>query len=71
MLTIPRLIAVAAIALFLAACAYVGYVSELLKGTIAEPHRAIVMIGFLIGAGAISRWLTDYATKLVERKGER
>lgn len=68
MLTMPRFIAVAAIALFLIACVYVGYINEQLKGAIAAPHRAIVMIGFLIGAMATSRWMTDYATKLLKKR---
>ena len=42
---------------FLAACAYVGYANELLKGAISPWHRAILMMGFLVGAGAVSRWI--------------
>ena len=63
MLIVPRLITLAAIALFLFACAYVGYINEQLKGAVADPHRAIVMIGFIIGAGAISKHLSLVAMK--------
>lgn len=43
--------------MFLAGCAYVGYVNELLKNTIPPLHRAILMIGFILGTGAASRWI--------------
>jgi len=42
---------------FLACCAYVGYVNELLKDAVPPLHRAILMIGFILGAGATSRWI--------------
>ncbi len=42
---------------FLAGCAYVGYANELLKEAIPPLHRAILMIGFILGAGAASRWI--------------
>ena len=63
MLIIPRLIALAAVALFLTACAYVGYINEQLKGAIGDAHRATVMIGFIIGAAAASKYLSLLAMK--------
>lgn len=44
-------------AVFLAGCAYVGYANELLKEAMPPLHRAILMIGFILGAGATSRWI--------------
>lgn len=44
-------------ALFLAACAYVGYANEILKNAVSSVDRAILMMGFLLGAGAVSRWI--------------
>lgn len=63
MLIVPRLIALAAIAVFLIAVGYVGYIGEQLKGGIGDAHRAIVMIGFIIGAAAASKYLSLRAMK--------
>tara|TARA_R110000868_G_scaffold212221_1_gene462196 strand:- start:971 stop:1117 length:147 start_codon:yes stop_codon:yes gene_type:complete len=41
--------------------AFVGYTNEGLKGQIAEIDRALLMIGFVVGAGAISRWIINFA----------
>jgi uncharacterized membrane protein required for colicin V production len=42
---------------FVAACFYVGYANELLKGIISPWNRAALLSGFLLGAGAVSRWI--------------
>ncbi len=63
MLIVPRLIALASIAVFLLACGYVGYVNEQLKGAIGHIHRAAILSGFLIGAAACSRYLSVQALK--------
>ena len=63
MLIVPRLIALAAIAVFLIACAYVGYINEQLKGAIGDGHRAAMMIGFIVAAAATSRHLSLLAMK--------
>jgi len=44
-------------AVFLAACLYVGYANELLKGIISSWHRVALCSGFLLGAAAVSRWI--------------
>ena len=46
---------------FLLAMAFVGYINEGLKGQIAEIDRAVLMVGFVVGAGAISRWIVNFA----------
>jgi hypothetical protein len=58
-----RLIAAAAIMLFLVACLYVGYVNELLKGAVATPHRIVLLAGFLIGAASSARFLMAVANR--------
>jgi hypothetical protein len=57
MVSRSQLMSVLAGAVFLAGCAYVGYANELLKEAIPPLHRAILMIGFILGAGAASRWI--------------
>ena len=42
---------------------YVGYVNELLKGSIADFHRAALLVGFIIGAAAASKYLSLTAMK--------
>lgn len=68
MLDGPRMIAAAAVALFLSALFYVGYVNELLKGAISPPHRAVIVIGFIIGAAAASRYIAAIAGKCLAKK---
>jgi len=68
MSVVLRLIAASAVAVFLGACAYVGYINEQLKVAIAPWHRGVLMVGFIIGAGAVSRYLLEVATK---RLGQR
>ena len=46
-------------ALFLAACAYVGYANEIMKNVVPALHRVILLIGFIIGAGFVSRWIME------------
>ena len=67
MLIVPRLIALAAIAVFLTACAYVGYINEHLKDVIADVHRAAILIGFLVGAAATAKYLSLQAMKSYRR----
>jgi len=53
----PRITVALAGAIFLAACAYAGYANELLKDAISPLHRVVIFIGFILGAGCVSRWL--------------
>ena len=57
MVSRTQLTLVLAGAVFLAACAYAGYVNELLRDAVSPVHRVILLIGFILGAGCISRWL--------------
>lgn len=57
MLTRTRLTLALTGALFLAAMAYVGFANELLKDTVSPLHRVILLTGFIVGAGCVSRWL--------------
>ena len=52
-----RVIYIASFGLFLAACAYVGYLNGKLKASVGDLDRAVLSIGFIFGAGAISRYL--------------
>jgi hypothetical protein len=58
MVIAPRLRAMAAVAVFLIACAYAGYVNGLLKGAIADLHRGAIVSGFIVGAGMICKYLS-------------
>lgn len=58
-------------ALFLAACAYVGYANELLKAAVAPSHRVVLIIGFILGAGAVSRWILTLNIKRTMGKIKR
>ena len=60
--------AAAAVALFLGALIYVGYVNELLKGAISPWHRAVIIIGFIIGAGAASRYVATLSDRRLARR---
>jgi len=44
---------------FFASLVYAGYANELLKGAVSAPHRATLIIGFILGAGAVSRWIVE------------
>jgi hypothetical protein len=66
---LPRVLAIAAIALLLLGLVYAGYVNELLKGAVAPWHRGTLLIGFIIGVGAVSRLLTNLALKRRKRIG--
>lgn len=68
MLTLPRLIAVAGLAVLFGGLIYVGYINEQLKGAIAGPHRLILLCGFLVGVSATARWIMEAALKLLEKR---
>lgn len=57
MISHTRLALALAGAVFLAACLYVGYANELLKEAVSPWHRVTLLVGFLLGAGAVSRWI--------------
>lgn len=55
MLIVPRLIIAASFGFFLVACAYVGHMNEQLKSVVTDGHRAVLLIGFTLGAAAVSK----------------
>lgn len=52
-----KIVALLSGTVFLAACLYVGYANELLKNAVSPTHRVILLVGFLLGAVAIPRWI--------------
>jgi hypothetical protein len=44
---------------FFASLIYAGYANELLKDAVSAPHRTVLIIGFIVGAGAVSRWIME------------
>lgn len=46
-------------AVFIAGCAYVGFVGEMLKDALPATHRVVLSIGFILGVGALSRWMME------------
>jgi hypothetical protein len=63
MATRSQFTAALAAGLFLTACIYVGYANELLKTAISPAHRGVLMVGFLLGAGSASRWISTLDIK--------
>jgi hypothetical protein len=47
---------------------YVGYMNETLKGVIPEVHRAVLVIGFMIGVAATSSYLGVALAKRLTQK---
>jgi hypothetical protein len=70
MFSIERLRAVLAVLAFLLACAFAGYTSETLKQVLPDFDRAILMIGFILGAGWASRWIAS-GSPSHSKSGER
>ncbi|MFW5634021.1 MAG: hypothetical protein ACOCYR_03925, partial [Erythrobacter sp.] len=59
MFSIERLRAVLAVLVFLLACGFAGFTSENLKLVIPDFDRAVLMIGFILGASSVSRWIAS------------
>ncbi len=59
MFSIERIRAVLAVLVFLIACAFAGYTSETLKPVLRDFDRAVLVIGFVLGAGWASRWIAS------------
>jgi hypothetical protein len=66
---LKHIVLASAFGLFLAACFYVGWINEHLKGVIPDLHRGIVMVGFIIGAGSACSYLAKAAAKAIRPKG--
>jgi hypothetical protein len=71
-MTVRHLVIAFATAAFLAALAYAGYINELLKGAVSDFNRALLVIGFVIGAYGSSRALLSWADRSIakRRRGE-
>jgi hypothetical protein len=59
MFPIERLRAVLAVLVFLSACFFAGFTNETLRQTLPDFDRAILLIGFVIGAGSAMRWIAS------------
>ena len=46
-------------AVFFASLVYAGYANEMLKGAVSGLHRVILIVGFIGGTGAVSRWIME------------
>jgi hypothetical protein len=57
MISLTRLMITLGWTVFIIACVYVGYVSEMLKDSVSSMHRVVLMLGFLVGAAAVARWV--------------
>lgn len=65
MISRTKLTIASAGAVFFASLLYAGYANELLKGAVSGVHRAILIIGFILGAGAVSRWIMEQDYKRI------
>ncbi|MEP7351177.1 MAG: hypothetical protein ABI668_14655 [Sphingorhabdus sp.] len=63
MFSVTKLMIALSGAVFLGACLYAGYANELLKDTVSAVHRGVLMSGFIIGAGTLSRWIMSIDIK--------
>ncbi|MEE4205589.1 MAG: hypothetical protein V2I39_04830 [Erythrobacter sp.] len=59
MFSIERLRAVLAVLAFLIACLFAGFANEQVKQSLTSFDRVVLLIGFIIGAGAVSRWIAS------------
>ena len=71
MFSITKLMVALSWAVFLAGCAYVGFVSEMLKGVLPDAHRVVLSVGFILGAAALSRWIMAFDNRRNMRKIRR
>lgn len=47
---------------------YAGYVNQLLKGAIADVHRGVLVIGFIVGVAAAASYLGVALAKRLSQK---
>ncbi len=57
MFSIERIRAVLAVLVFLAAIFFAGFTSGTLKPALPDFDRAVLLLGFILGAGSASRWI--------------
>lgn len=58
---VSRLIGAASMCLTFAACAYVAYVDELIRGSLPTADRIILLSGFLVGAASAAIYMISFA----------
>ena len=68
-MTVRHLLIALTTAAFLAALAYAGYVNELLKGAVSDFNRALLLVGFVVGAYGSSRALLSWADRSIAKRG--
>lgn len=59
MFSIERIRAAFAVLAFLFACVFAGFANEQVKQVLTGFDRAVLLIGFILGAGVASRWIAN------------
>ncbi|MDZ4274678.1 MAG: hypothetical protein U0995_01450 [Erythrobacter sp.] len=59
-----------AVLAFLLACVFAGFANEQVKQVLPSFDRAVLLIGFIVGAGAASRWIANGSLRN-SRSGKR
>ena len=71
MFSIERLRAVVAVLVFLSACFFAGFTNVTLKQALPDFDRAVLLIGFVIGAGSAMRWIASGSIGKAKRGNRR
>jgi len=71
MLPMTKIMTVLAWVIFISGCIYIGFVGEMLKSSLPAFHRVILSIGFILGAAAVSRWVTTLNISRNMKKNRR
>ena len=60
-----------AILVFLMACLFAGFANEQVKPVLATLDRVVLLIGFVVGAGTLARWIVEGTVGSVRRNSRR
>ncbi len=71
MLSLERIRAVLAVLVFLAALFFAGFTSENPKQVLPGVNRAILIIGFILGAYTVMRWIAKGSFARLQRSKRR
>lgn len=71
MFSVTKFMLALSVAVFLGALVYAGYANELLKDAVSAVHRVVLMVGIIVGAGAVSRWIMEVDIKRNTRRIKR
>lgn len=71
MFSVERIRAVLAVLVFLAALFFAGFTSETLKQVLSDFDRAILVIGFILGAYSAMQWIAKGSFDLIKRGNRR